>query len=188
MNPQLLRIYQQHIIYTCQAMLFSQKDLEGGTQVASEGRGPSLLWYGVQNLVIGAGNLSKALWGTGRTKQEAERRYYDRLPLRQSLQVTDASPLRRVKIRNDYEHLDERIEEWWAATPERNFVELIGPRDAIHTDDSLGDKDILRWFDPTTGDIIFWGNELSVPVTLNEVRRILPLAIAESRKPRWDGP
>lgn len=78
--------------------------------------------------------------------------------------------------------MDQRIEEWGTASPKRNFIELIGPRDAIYTDNSLGDKDILRWFDPTAGDIIFWGNELSVPVTLDEARRILPLAIAESKK------
>ena len=58
------------------------------------------------------------------------RRYAERQSLRDSLSVDDSSPLRRVKIRNDHEHLDERIERWWDTSPNPNFVGLVvGPRE-----------------------------------------------------------
>jgi hypothetical protein len=180
LDLQLLRIYQRQIVYGCNAVLLGLEDIE------SQDR--NRLWYGVQNLIIGAGNLSKTLWGTGRSAKEREKRYADRQPLRDSLSITDASPLRQVKIRNDYEHLDERIEDWWDASSNRNWVgELIGPRGSVGGS-AIGDKDILRWLDPSTGDVIFWGNELNIPTVVDEVKRLLPIAEAESIKPHWEVP
>jgi hypothetical protein len=177
---QLLRIYQHQVVYGCTAVLLGLQDI----QTEDDDR----IWYGVQNLIIGAGNLSKTLWGTGRSEEERQQRLATRQPLRESLSITDESPLRRVKIRNDYEHLDERIEEWWDTSPNRNWVgDFVGPRGSI-VGPGFGDKDILRWLDPTTGDVIFWGNELNIPTVVAEVQRLLPIAQAESRKPHWEPP
>jgi hypothetical protein len=143
------------------------------------------VWYGIQNFIIAAGNLSKTLWGTGKP-EERKRRYVERQPLRDSLEVTDASPLRTVDIRNDYEHLDERIERWWDTSENHNVVDFfIGPRGAFGGP-GLGDRDMMRWFDPTTGDVIFWGNELNIPSVMGEINRIHPIAEGEARKPHWD--
>jgi hypothetical protein len=173
-------MFQRRVADSCQAVLLGVEDVESQGAIRS-GR----FWYGIQNLVVGAANASKALWGAGKA-EDRRRRYRDRQPLRDSLSVTDASPLRQIKIRNDYEHLDERIEEWWKTSANHNVVsELIGPRGSVGGD-ALGDKDTLRWFDPTTGNLIFWGNELNVPSVAEEARRIFPLAEAESLKPHWE--
>lgn len=186
MDPDLLYRLQEQVAYSCRAVLLGIEDIHVGLADHNQPPGTKRtgrLWYGVQNVVIGAGNVSKALWGTGRTPAEATRRRDARAPLRESLNVTDDSPLRRVKLRNDFEHLDERIEEWWAEWQHKEarvvIGQLVGPRSAI---DMLGvkpgQKDTLRWFDPSTGDIIFWGNELNIPAIFDEVVRILPLAEA----------
>ncbi len=181
----LLRTYQGQVAYSCTAVLFGHQDITSGLGTGVATRDYDRLWYGIQNFIIGAGNASKALWGTGRNEAEAHRRYTERQPLRDSLGVTDDSPLRRVKIRNDYEHLDERIEEWWSESQHRNLVTLIGARSGI-VGDVLEEKDVMRWFDPESGDIIFWGNELNVYAVTTEVQRLLPRAKAESEKPHWD--
>jgi hypothetical protein len=178
MDLMLLRLYQRQVVFQCNAVLFGAQDMQPIGQ-------HTRFWHGAQNLIIGAGNLSKTLWGTG-NKDERNRRFADRQPLRDSLGVTDASPLRRVDIRNDYEHLDERLERWWAESTHHNYVgEMIGPRGSIGGA-GIGDKDILRWFDQSTGDLIFWGNELNVPVVLAEVRKLLPIAAAEAEKSHYD--
>jgi hypothetical protein len=176
----LLRLYQCHVATCCRAVLFGLEDIEASNpQVPSE-----RFWYGVQNLVTGAGNASKALWGQGNNPK----RYAERQPLRDSLSVTDASPLREVKIRNDYEHLDERLEHWWKTSPNHNVIDaMVAPRGSI-VGNALGEKDTLRWLDPTTGDVIFWGNELNIPTVVAEVQRILPIAEAEGLKPHWETP
>lgn len=183
MDAALLRIYQMHVAVCCRAVLFAMGDLKS-PGAYDNGR----VWYAVPNLVIAAGNVSKALWGTGNEKQRA-RRYAERQPLRDSLRVTDDSPLRHVKIRNDYEHIDERIEDWWRDSPNHNIVDsFIGPRGDF---EGIDDNEMLRWIDPSTGDVIFWGNELNIPTVVAEVQRILPIAERESQKPlppRDDGP
>lgn len=183
METMLLRVYQRHIVHCCQAVLFGAEELRGDPY-NERGR----LWYSLQNLIIGAGNLSKTLWGTGRNEEERTRRYAERQRLRDTVFVTDLSVLRNVKIRNHYEHLDERIEIWWNTSKHRNIIqEIIGPRNMVGGA-ALGQRDILRWFDPTSGDVIFWGSELNVPAVVVEVERILPIARDESGKPHWDDP
>ena len=103
--------------------------------------------------------------------------------------MTDASPLRVVDIRNDYEHFDERLERWWKTSTHHNYVgEMIGPRGSIGGSAISEDRDILRWFDNATGDLIFWGNELNVPTVVKEVQGLLPIAEREANKPHWEPP
>jgi hypothetical protein len=180
-EPQLLRVYQNHVVHCCHGVLLGAQDIDSVSSPQDVAR----LWYGVQNVVVNAGNLAKVFWGIGNAAERAQR-YEERRPLRESLSVADDSPLRDVKVRNDYEHLDERIEKWWKESPNRNIVNsMVGPRGAII---GLGENETLRWFDPTTGDVIFWGNELNVPAVVKEAARILPIALAESRKPHFELP
>jgi hypothetical protein len=179
MDLMLLRIYQGQVAYCCRAVLLALDDIQSPGAIET-GR----LWYGVQNLIVGAGNASKTLFGGG-PKADRSRRYVERQPLRDSVGVTDDSPFRRVTIRNDYEHLDERIEKWWAESANHNFVDaVIGPPGTV-SGNALGDKDTLRWLDPENGKVIFWGNELDIPAVHEEAVRVLPVADAESRKPHW---
>jgi hypothetical protein len=185
MDPMLRRIYQGHVAYCCRAVLFGWDDIQYGLRNPVDRDAYDRLWYGVQNLIVGAGNISKALWGTGRTESERNERCARREPLRDSLSVTDSSPFRQLNLRNDYEHLDERIEEWWDRSPNHIFVDfLVGPRGTIGGD-ALHENDTLRWLDPTTGDVIFWGNELNIPAVVAEAQRILSIATSETEKPFW---
>lgn len=73
-------------------------------------------------------NIAKALWGTQSSKVVLARR-----PLRESLQVGDDSPLRDVGMRNAFEHLDERIDDWWRHSPKHSLVDRsIGPLAAFN--------------------------------------------------------
>jgi hypothetical protein len=167
MDPTLQRAFHNHIVYLCKGMLLAVEDMKTGN--------PDRMWYGVQNFVVGAGNVSKTLWGVGKPDETAAR-YITRQPLREALEVTDASPLRQVVIRNDFEHMDERLDTWWRDEPNHNIFIFIGPRGAISG--NIGPKERMQWFDPATGDIIFWGNELNVVTVAREILRIKPLAEA----------
>lgn len=184
----LLRTYQEQVVYSCRAVLLALEDIQTGLKALEDiqtgldaehdTNEEARLWYGVQNFIIGAGNVSKALWGAGGS------RYAERQPLRDSLQADDSSPLKNIKIRNDYEHLDERIEKWWKKDKSHNRVGIyIGPRGGVV---GLHETSMMRWIDPTTGDVIFWGNELNIPEVAQEVQRILPIANAENSKPHWE--
>jgi hypothetical protein len=179
MDPVLLNVCQGQVVFLCKAALLALDDIQGHGAPES-GR----LWYGVQNFIIASGNLSKLFFAAGREPGRTQR-YEARQPLRESLGVTNESPLRQVRIRNDFEHLDERLEEWWGESPNRNFIDaIVGPEGMIVAPEgALGEKDTLRWLNPETGNVIFWGNELHIPSVAEEVRRLLPLAERLSMTP-----
>jgi hypothetical protein len=189
----LMRLFQRHIEAQCLGLLHGAQLMQAALNIDPQTPNRAQLmdqfWHGAQSVVIGAGNVSKALWGTGRTAEERERRYKTRQVLRDSLQVTDESPFRSVKIRNDYEHFDERLEDWWEKSTHHNYVgEMIGPAGQITGDAFNEDLDILRWFNNQTGDLIFWGNELHVPTIVQETNRILPIARTEAHKSHYVPP
>jgi hypothetical protein len=69
-------------------------------------RGGYGVWSEIQSILVAAGNASKLLWGSSRGKEE------ERELLREAAGVADDSPLKSRKIRNAFEHIDERLEDW----------------------------------------------------------------------------
>jgi hypothetical protein len=184
MQRSLLKVYLCLFIDGCRFALIAARDVQSGLQESDHEEADQIVWYGAQNFIIAAGNLSKILWGTERDANETEERRARRKPLRDTLHVEDDSPLRRIKLRNDYEHFDERLEQWWNETAEPRYPDAeIGPRNWIS---EPADVDILRQLDPTSGDVIFWGNELNIPSVLDEIRRLLPIAKAAVQDDRED--
>jgi hypothetical protein len=139
---------------------------------------PRDAFYGIQNFLFAAGNISKALWGEKPDNRKA---------LRDSLSVDDSSPLRAVRMRDHYAHFDERLERWWKTSERRWFVDAnFMRRDAIQNG-ALAEKDTMRNFDPETGDLIFWGDDFNVIAMSKEIKRILDRATQLTSKPApWE--
>jgi hypothetical protein len=129
-------------------------------------------WFWVQSFLAAAANVSKLLWGTNR-KAEGRRR-----ELRQTLGVTDASPVRARTLRNHFEHLDERIE---MSAEAGNFVgDSVMPSGAFYHEESMPEraKAQLRNFDPFTGKLSVWDDELDIDALAAEL-----VSIAEAAGP-----
>jgi hypothetical protein len=50
----------------------------------------------------------------------------------------------------------------------------------------LADIEMFRVFDPTTFDVVFWGERFNVQAIATEVARIFPIAEREAAKPHWE--
>jgi hypothetical protein len=128
-------------------------------------------------VLTGSANLSKALWGMGGSKAA------QREPLRQSLGVSDDAPYKLTRMRNHFEHYDERLDQWWETSSTHNSLDkMIGPPSAVV---GLSDRDRFRVFDPVTGELIFWGESLHVPALVASVAELLPRAESEASRPHW---
>jgi hypothetical protein len=133
-------------------------------------------WLLLQTIVVSAANLSKLLWGTGRNKDEAERREAERKPLRDSVGVHEDSCLRSRHLRNDFEHFDERIEcRFSDPDRRRGFV-------GRNIGGGPGNVEPFGHYNPETGDLTFWMHTVNVCQIVEEAERILPRAEAESLK------
>lgn len=104
------------------------------------------VFYGLHNLLAAAGNMSKALSGQTGEAVVADARQ----PLRDSIGIDDESPLRDVRMRNNFEHFDERLDQWWVKSPNHNYIDMnIGPA-SIFGADRLA---IFRSFNPRSGSV-----------------------------------
>jgi hypothetical protein len=172
MDRRLLRAFQFQIADQCRFGLIAAEDAKSmppGTQ----------LWYGMQNLLVAAANISKALWGTGGMLTK------EREPLRISLQVQDSSPLKATTMRNHWEHFDERLDIWEAKSTEHNFLDQnVGPLEeyAAQLGGIPAEIDVFRHFDDTTGILYFWGDQFPLIPILEEMSRILPIALEAANK------
>jgi hypothetical protein len=162
MDPLLLRVYQQQVLYQCEFLLLAARDINAGLQARQVTR----VFYGVQNFLNAAANIAKALWGQG-GRWAAERQ-----DLRASLGIAEDSPLRSVTMRNNFEHFDDRLETWWRDSKHHNYVDLnIGSTSRVTVTDPV---DRFRLFDPVTTDLYFWSQAFNLQALTNEVQRILP--------------
>ena len=172
-----LRVFQGQVLDQCEFLLKSANEINNGSAAGSTEH----IIYGIQNLLNAGANISKMLWGQ-KAKFAAQRER-----LRASIGIDDNSPLRNVNMRNNFEHMDERIDRWWAESKRHNYVDkIVGPKGRC----VVGPEptDMFRMFDPQTTDVTFWGEEFNIQEIVTEVLRIVQLLREEAGKPHWDQP
>ncbi len=175
----LLWLFQGQIKFQCECALVAAEELNGAL---ARDDIPSI-FRALQSILTSTANISKLLWGTQK-KTKGRAVAASRLPLRDSLQIKDDSPLLPVVMRNNFEHFDERIDEWWRTSSRRRFADnILLSRAELN---GFAPKERFRVFDRDSWDLTFFEDEFNVRLIINEVSRILPLATeAVTRPPRW---
>ncbi len=169
MGLTLLQVFQSQILVQCELALMATDEIGP----AARGRERKRLFFAIQNLLNAAANIAKLLWGQG--GQLAT----ERQALRDSIGISDDSPLHEVAMRNNFEHMDERLDRWYQETTQHNFADLnIGGPAGF-----LDDIDQFRQFNPKTGDVVFWGQGFNLITLTREIRRILPRLREVAEKP-----
>jgi hypothetical protein len=173
-DKQLLRLFQRQVALQCRGVLIAT----GQLNEALAQKDTPAVWTAVQSLLTSAANISKACWGQRGKHLEAPRKL-----LRDSLQIDDNSPLNQVTMRNKFEHFDEKLDEWWKSSTDHHHLDVsVMPPSAIQ---GISEKDMFRVLDPTTMEVVFWGERFDLQAIVNEVSRLLVLAEAEAAKPHW---
>jgi hypothetical protein len=174
MELMLLRLFEREVERHCRYLLVAAHAMQNALAAQDVGG----FFMAAQTFVTAGANISKALWGSGGSRTE------HRAPLRRSLGVDDNSCLRPTRFRNHLEHYDERLETWWKTSANHNIAEdNIMPAGAIV---GIEPSETFRGFDPTTGELTFWGERLSVPTIVAEAKRIHAIAAVEAAKPHWE--
>lgn len=184
MEPMLLRLFQRQVADQCYATRLALNTADKALRVMLDIEAPGGLtepvltfWSAVGFAVSAAANVSKALWGP----RDKPRVAAARQPLRESLGVSDDSPLRDVSMRNHFEHLDERLDRWWKNSPTHNFVDAgIGPVSGIV---GVPDSEMFRTYDPATGNLVFWGELFNLVELGRQIDQLRLRAWQQSIKP-----
>jgi hypothetical protein len=156
-----MQIFQTEIVRQCNFALLAENDLRQSFQNMTTfraGAGVNIsaemnrFWYSAQALLVAVANISKLFWPArprARKGEDGEAlkeyttiRMEDAKTLRKSLNVDDSFPLKNRKLRDHFEHFDERI----ARLPDSgfNYVDVnISPSNGIQIDNVI----IMRNYD-----------------------------------------
>jgi hypothetical protein len=88
-------------------------------------------------------------------------------------------------MRNHFEHYDERLDEWWAKSPDHhNIADMnVMPVGSLPNFDELS---MFRQLDPTTMEVVFWGDKFNIAEIVAEASRLLSIVAKETAKPHWE--
>lgn len=166
MEDRLMIVFLHQIELQCEYVHVAHTQINVGLNMPGTS-GITTVFYGIQNLLTAAANISKALWGQGGKLAKERKR------LRDALKVMDGTPLHNVAMRNNFEHYDERLDRWWKESKRHNIADrIIGPANAIQGLDPI---EFFRAFDPKTTNVRFWGEQFNIQAIVDEVIRIAPL-------------
>jgi hypothetical protein len=181
MNNQLLRVYQMQVQSQCEFALMAidginqaLEEMEAGRNDPEPGvsseflQASDRLWFYVNATLNSVANISKLLWPNSGRNQFPERRG---AALRKSLGVPADSPLKHRKVRNHFEHVDERIETWWLESSSHNLATRnIGPLGAL---EPLQLSEIFEQFDQATLTVAFQGDKFELQPIADEITELL---------------
>ena len=173
MELMLLRMFQAQVAAQCEIVLRQHKELNAAVQRGS----PRDAFAALQALLTAAANISKACWG------QKGKKAVQRAALRTSIGLGENSPIQDTDMRNNYDHIDERLESWWKDSPNHNIADgNIGPANMIG---GFLPVEMFRGYDPASQTALFWGESFDIRAIVNEVSRIQPKVTAEASKPHW---
>lgn len=118
-------------------------------------------WYSIQAFLVASANISKFLWPI--PKREARGKQ-----LREFLSVQDGSPLKRRRVRDSFEHFDERLDSWISSGKGDHFGRVYGPAGLL----KFEPEDNARVYDPRTGRLALFGEEYDIREAVKEIERL----------------
>jgi len=171
MEERVRRIFLSEAGWQCNFALIAVGDLKQALQTQDEER----IWYSLHAFLVAAGNISKLLWpGRNKTPRKPKVQGRPQIPkrgeeLRAHLSIPKDSPMVARRVRNHFEHLDERLEAW-AAQPQTGLygTPWVGPPRDLFKDDTV--KHFFRNFDKRTFTLTFCGEVYELRPIIKAVR------------------
>lgn len=125
---------------------------------------PVEIWGAIQSILIAAANVSKILWPPRKRSAVRGR------ALRKLLDVNDRNPLSDRRLRNHFEHYDERIEDWFEG--ERSAVYIDSKIDPFDSVWGRNPVNFHRGYDPLTKTLTFRGESTDLAAILSALEEI----------------
>ena len=164
MHPFVIKVFRHSLDTQCNFALLAASDLDD----ALAGNDSDRIWLAIQSLLVAVANVSRLLFGQGGKAA-------DRSELQAELGVDATSPIAATRLRNHFEHMDQRIETWAKSSKRMIFIDMnVGPADGGIAP-GAEPIDHFRQFDPDTRRVLFWGEEYELTPVLREVERLASL-------------
>jgi hypothetical protein len=160
MDEELREIFKLELRSQCQFVFIGVEQLNSALKKSNA----DAAWFALQAILVSAANISKLLWGNKKDVVIEARR-----PLREEMGVTEDSALNSRRLRNSFEHFDERLEELFGGeVPMEYSSRNIGPADSAPV--PVGVESIhFGWYDPLTQVLTFWDRSADLQAIVTAV-------------------
>jgi len=186
----MLRVYQMEVKQQCVYALIAVQEMQARLNNREQGfdvDGTYRFWSAMQVFVGACATISKLCWPSETKKRretpdETQFRIKRGLELRQSLGLTDSSPLQNKELRNSFEHIDERLDVWARHSPKRMLLSrCTGDPGSFVIEPPMAPTDWVGYLDLSTMEVTFQGTPvplkpmfLAVKELYNVVARLVP--------------
>ncbi len=117
-------------------------------------------WSAIQSILVAVANVSKILWPQRKTYAERGK------ILRTLLNVDDSNLLADRKLRNHFEHYDERIEKWFENNCSAVYIDSrVDPFESIW---GCNPANFHRGYNPITQTLTFRGESVDLAAVRSE--------------------
>ena len=121
-------------------------------------------WSAIQSILVAAANVSRIFWPQRKTSAERGK------ILQTLLNVDDSNLLADRKLRNHFEHYDERIEKWFEENCSAVYMDLrIDPFKSIW---GPNPANFHRGYNPMTQTLTFRGESVDLAAILKALEEI----------------
>jgi hypothetical protein len=156
-------LFIKEIARQCEFVLLAAKGLDESVKNNDSQNG----FFFIQALLTAGANISKLFWAVDTNKQGR----IERQKLRGLFGIDEYSLTTDRKMRNHFDHFDERLDDWWNINPSRrmfidsNFGMSVGG-------DAVKKSDFLRNYDFKTATVNFGSDSFNTKAMAAEAWRI----------------
>jgi hypothetical protein len=140
--------------------------------VANKNTHVNRIFFHIQSMMTASANVSKLLWAQDHTKPQR----VERQPLRDFFAIDESSALFDRSLRNSFDHLDERLDDWWDTSSNHSLVDRIVGSPSDFKIDGLKNEEFFRAYDPRTATAYFRNKGYSTKILCSEARRLIDIA------------
>lgn len=166
MDPSVPRVYQMEVQRQCVYALIAWQEVEVRLNTPLQGfngNGTDRFWTAMQTFLGACATISKLCWPSctkwkGESPEDVRFRIERGQELRQSLGLTESSPLKDKEVRNSFEHIDERLDVWARHSPKRMLMSrCIGEPGGFVIEPPMAPTDWVGYLDRSTMEVTFQG-------------------------------
>lgn len=175
-DDHVLHVFKLEVWQQCRFALMAAEDIKD--RLAAENVDVERVFQSLHAFLAAGANISKLLDGERETRER----------LRAEVGATEDALERMKKLRNHFEHYDERLEAWAKRDPDPNFADmnLTAPFGGISGLDAS--RSVLRNFEPATWVATFGDEEFDLKPALGAIEEIAVVRHLEEIRTRTETP
>lgn len=161
MNDIFIRIYREQILDQIDNAEFAYSGINSSSDTNS-------LFRDIHHFIIHASNVVKLI--QPKISGDLDFKNFRAKQLKKKYPTLPTINPKLVRIRDDFEHYDERIDYWFINSERHNYADKnVGNIDAIK---GLSPKDNFRWYDPKNKKLYFCGEEYSIEDLYSYIQQV----------------